>query len=57
VTTATICTENEENLYCIAQREYEDISAPMCELLRCDRYLEQRFFDQFKWTESLKNSG
>jgi hypothetical protein len=49
--------ENEENLYCIAQREYEDISAPMRELLRCDRYLEQHFFDQFKWTESLKNSG
>ena len=44
----------EENLYYIAQREYEDISAPMRELINCDRYLKQRFADQFKWAESLE---
>lgn len=44
----------EENLYYVAQREYEDISAPMRELINCDRYLKQRFSEQFKWAESLK---
>ncbi len=49
----------DENLYDIAQKEYEDISAPMRELINCDRYLKQRFADQFKWAESLnqKNSA
>ncbi len=44
----------EENLYYIAQREYEDISAPMRELIRCDKWLRDKFVDQFKWAESLK---
>ena len=47
----------EENLYCVAQREYEDISAAMRELINCDHYLKERFADQFKWAESLKNSA
>jgi hypothetical protein len=45
--------DTEENLYYIAQKEYEDISAPMRELINCDRYLKERFADQFKWAESL----
>lgn len=44
----------EENLYYVAQREYEDISALMRELVNCDRYLKQHFSEQFKWAESLK---
>lgn len=44
----------EENLYQIARREYEDISAPLRELIRCDRYLKDRFKDQFTWAESLE---
>lgn len=44
----------EENLYSIAQREYEDISAPMRELIKCDRYLKERLADQFKWAEPLE---
>jgi len=47
----------EENMYSMAQREYLEISGPMRELLRCDRYLAQRFSDQFKWAESLKDSA
>src|SRR5579875_2195374 len=49
----------DENLYAIAQKEYEDISAPMRELINCDRYLKERFADQFKWAEPLnqKNSA
>jgi hypothetical protein len=43
----------EENLYSTAQRDFEDISAPMRELINCDRYLKERFADQFKWAESL----
>jgi hypothetical protein len=44
----------ENNLYSIAQRDFEDISAPMRELINCDRYLKERFSDQFKWAESLE---
>ncbi len=44
----------DENLYSIAQREYEDISAPMREIVACDRYLKQHFSEQFKWAESLE---
>lgn len=44
----------EENLYYIAKREYEDISAPMRELINCDKWLREKFADQFKWAESLK---
>jgi hypothetical protein len=44
----------DENLYDIAQKEYEDISAPMRELISCDRYLKERFAVQFKWAESPK---
>lgn len=47
----------EENLYSIAQREYKDISVPMRELISCDRWLKERFADQFKWAESLKDSA
>lgn len=44
----------EENLYSIAQKEFEDISAPMRELISCDKWLREKFADQFKWAESLK---
>jgi hypothetical protein len=44
----------EENLYSIVQHEYVDISASMRELVNCDRYLKQRFAEQFKWAESLE---
>ncbi len=44
----------EENLYYVAQREYEDISAPMRELIRCDKWLREKFEEQFKWAEPLK---
>lgn len=47
----------EENLYSTAQREYEDLSAQMRELLGCDPYLRDRFSNQFKWAESLKDSA
>lgn len=49
--------DETENVYYIAQREYEDISAPMRELINCDRYLKKRFAEQFKWVESLKDSA
>lgn len=45
--------DREENLYYTAQK-YEDISASMRELINCDRYLKERFADQFKWAESLE---
>jgi hypothetical protein len=44
----------EENLYSIAQKEFEDISAPMRELIKCDRYMRERLAEQFKWAESLE---
>jgi len=44
----------EENLYSLAKREYEDISAPLRELIRCDRSLKDRFKDQFAWAEQRK---
>jgi hypothetical protein len=44
----------DQNLYCIAHRDYEDISAPMRELIKCDRFLRERLADQFKWAESLE---
>jgi hypothetical protein len=47
----------EENLYCIAQCDYGDISVPMRELINCDRWLREKFADQFKWAESLSRSG
>ena len=47
----------EENLYSVARREYEDISVPMRELLKCDKWLRERLADQFRWAESLKDSA
>ncbi|HEV2500703.1 MAG TPA: hypothetical protein VGY31_14090 [Terriglobia bacterium] len=47
----------EENLYYIAQKEYEDISGPMRELIRCDRWMREKFQEQFKWAESLKDTA
>ena len=47
----------EENLYSVAQRNFEDISGPMRELLKCDKWLSDRFSDQFRWAESLKDSA
>jgi hypothetical protein len=44
----------EGNLYCIAHRDYEDISAPMRELIKTDKWLRDKFADQFKWAESLE---
>ena len=44
----------DENLYSTAQRDFEDISAPMRELINCDRYLKERFSEQFQWAESLE---
>jgi hypothetical protein len=46
--------DQEENLYAIAQGEFEDISVPMRELIKCDRYMRERLADQFKWAESLE---
>jgi hypothetical protein len=43
----------EENLYYVAQKEYEDISAPMRALIRCDKWMREKFDEQFKWAESL----
>jgi hypothetical protein len=47
----------DENLYYFAQREYEDISAPMRDLIRADKWMREKFADQFKWAESLKDSA
>lgn len=47
----------EENLYSLAQREYEDISAPMRELLCRHCWLKERFANQFEWAESLNRSA
>jgi hypothetical protein len=47
----------EENLYRIAQRDYEDISMPMRELINCDKWLKEKFKDQFGWAEFLTRSA
>jgi len=47
----------EESLYYMAQRDYEDISAPMRALVNCDKWLSEKFADQFKWAESLQPSA
>lgn len=46
----------DENLYSLARREYEDLSAPLRELINCDTWLREKFKDQFKWAESLSLS-
>ena len=46
-----------ENLYYFAQRVFEDISAPLRELINCDKWLREKFADQFKWAESLKRNS
>src|SRR5437773_7750422 len=48
----------EENLYYVAQREYdEDISSPMRELINCDKWLHEKFAEQFRWAESLNDNA
>lgn len=49
--------DRDENLYYVAQSEYEDISAPMRELVKTDKWLREKFADQFKWAESLKDTA
>ncbi len=47
----------EENLYHVAQREYEDISSPMRELNNCDKWLREKFADQFRWARIRQGYG
>jgi hypothetical protein len=39
--------DRDENLYYVAQKEFEDVSAPMRELINCDKWLREKFADQF----------
>ena len=55
--TATLCPAEKRTLYYIAQRQYEDISAAMREFINCDKWLREKFADQFKWAESLKDTA
>lgn len=54
---AGIGAPGDENLYYLARREYEDISAAMRELIKTDCYLKRHFAEQFQWAEAREISA